>query len=320
MPLGSFSLNDRAAVLAERLASEPRRYNVTVDQLPGGARFVDCGIQAKGGLETGRLLAEICLAGLGSVTIAPARSDLWAGPTIEVRSDQPVAACLASQYAGWQLAAEKYFAMGSGPMRAAANREPIFADLQYIESPQQVVGVLETSKTPPSAIVEQIAAACHVSPDRVTLLGARTASIAGTVQVVARSVETALHKLHALKFDLQQVVSGYGTAPLPPIAKSDLTAIGWTNDAVLYGGDVTLWVHADDDQLAELGPQVPSNSSSDFGEPFASIFQRYNGDFYKIDPLLFSPGTITFINLASGKLHRFGTLRPDVLQHWLLQK
>ena len=150
-------------------------------------------------------------------------------------------------------------------------------------------------------------------PDHLTLLAARTASIAGTVQVVARSVETALHKLHELGYDLKNVVSGFGSAPLPPVAADDLAGIGRTNDAILYGGEVTLWVRDDDARLAEIGPQIPSCASRDFGEPFAAIFERYGRDFYKIDPLLFSPAVVTLVNLTSGKSHRFGELRPDVL-------
>ena len=207
--------------------------------------------------------------------------------------------------------------MGSGPMRAAANREPLFADIGQTESAEQVVGILETGKLPTDEIAQQIAAACKIDPANVLLLCAKTASLAGTVQVVARSVETALHKLHELKFDLSQLVSGYGVAPLPPIAKDDLTAIGWTNDAVLYGAEVTLWVNAEDDELSTIGPKVPSNSSSDYGEPFGQIFKRYNGDFYKIDPLLFSPAIVTFVNLRSGLTHRYGALQPGVLQQWL---
>ena len=44
-------------------------------------------------------------------------------PGIAVHVQHPVAACLASQYAGWAITPEGYFAMGSGPMRAAAGRE-----------------------------------------------------------------------------------------------------------------------------------------------------------------------------------------------------
>ena len=305
-------LNDRARKIAERLLNDPEQYRVGLQD-----SVIDCGVQATGGMEAGRLLAEICLGGLASVSLVPAERTLWHGPAVQVHTDHPISACMASQYAGWQLKGEKFFAMGSGPMRAAAHREPIFADIGYAEQPTRVVGVLETSKLPPREVIEKIATDCRVQPADVLLLCARTASLAGTIQVVARSVETALHKLHELKFDLKKVVSGYGVAPLPPIAKDDLTAIGWTNDAVLYGGEVTLWVRADDDELHALGPKVPSNSSADFGEPFAQIFPRYNGDFYKIDPLLFSPAVVTFVNLNSGRTHRFGTLQPGVLQQWL---
>jgi methenyltetrahydromethanopterin cyclohydrolase len=134
------------------------------------------------------------------------------------------------------------------------------------------------------------------------------------MQVVARSVETALHKLHEIGFDLTRVQSGYGIAPLPPIAADDLTGIGWTNDALLYGAEVTLWVRGDDDSLAELGSRVPSSASSDYGEPFAEIFERAGRDFYKIDPLLFSPAVVTFVNLDTGRTQRFGQTNRAVLE------
>jgi methenyltetrahydromethanopterin cyclohydrolase len=167
---------------------------------------------------------------------------------------------------------------------------------------------------PPDDVCAKIAEQCKVPPAAVTLVVARTASIAGTFQVVARAVETALHKLHELGYDLKNVASALGTAPLPPIAADDMTGIGRTNDAVLYGGEVTLWVRDDDARLAEIGPRIPSSASPDCGEPFSAIFERYGRDFYKIDPLLFSPAVVTLVNLSSGRPQRFGKLRPDVLQ------
>jgi methenyltetrahydromethanopterin cyclohydrolase len=131
--------------------------------------------------------------------------------------------------------------------------------------------------------------------------------------VVARSLETALHKLHELKFDLKQIVSGFGAAPLPPVAKDELSAIGRTNDAILYGGRVTIWVIAEDDQLVEIGPKVPASASPDYGAPFGSIFERAGGDFYKIDPMLFSPAEIVLCNLKTGRSFAFGRVRGDVL-------
>jgi methenyltetrahydromethanopterin cyclohydrolase len=82
----------------------------------------------------------------------------------------------------------------------------------------------------------------------------------------------------------------------------------------LYGAQVILWVRADDDQLGELGPKVPSSASPDHGAPFAEIFKRYGMDFYKIDPLLFSPAAVCLHNLTSGKSHTFGSVAADVLR------
>jgi methenyltetrahydromethanopterin cyclohydrolase len=288
------SLNELAWRRCDELAANAERLNIAVSTTAAGTRIIDCGVKAVGGVEAGRCLAEICLADCGSVAIA-------SGPSVTVRTDQPVLACLASQYAGWPITGEKFFAMGSGPMRAVRGREPLLEHLGYREKAERVVGVLETSKLPTEQACEQIAAQCGVACSGVTLVVARTASIAGTVQVVARSIETALHKMQELGYDIKNVVSGIGSAPLPPVAADDLVGIGRTNDAVLYGGDVTLWVRDDDARLVEIGPRIPSSASADFGEPFAAIFERYGRDFYKIDPLLFSPATITFNNLRTGR-------------------
>jgi methenyltetrahydromethanopterin cyclohydrolase len=310
----SFDLNLRALEIADELAARAEELRVAVTTLDNDARIIDCGAKALGSIEAGVLLAEVCLAGMGRVNVTAGRAELWPGPAVSVATDQPVAACMASQYAGWQITGEKYFAMGSGPMRAAGSREPLFEKIGHRERPQRIVGVLETRKLPPTAVCAQLAADCGVSPDRLTLLVAPTASIAGTIQIVARSVETALHKMHEIGFDLQQIVSGYGLAPLPPIASDDLVGIGRTNDAILYGGEVTLWINGEDEQIAALGPKISSSSSADYGEPFAAIFERYGRDFYKIDPLLFSPAAVTLVNLRSGRCHRFGETNAAVLQ------
>jgi methenyltetrahydromethanopterin cyclohydrolase len=309
------NLNELAWKKCDELASEAERLNVVVSSTSAGTRVIDCGVKTAGGLEAGRRLAEICLAGCGHVEIGPANDfTLKHNLLLTVRSDQPVVACLAAQYAGWQITGEKFFAMGSGPMRAAACKEELFQHLGHREKSNRVVGVLETGKLPTEEVFDKIAKDCGVAPNMITLAVARTASMAGTVQIVARSVETALHKLHTIGYDIKNVVSGMGSAPLPPVAADDLVGIGRTNDAVLYGGEVTLWVRDDDAKLAEIGPKIPSSASADFGEPFAAVFERYGRDFYKIDPLLFSPAVITLVNLNSGRAQRFGELRPDVLQ------
>src|SRR5437667_335635 len=72
--------------------------------------------------------------------------------------------------------------------------------------------------------------ACH----QLTFAAAPTASLAGAVQIAARVVETGLHKMDVIGFDVTRVGSACGTAPLAPIARNDLRAIGRTNDCILY--------------------------------------------------------------------------------------
>ncbi|MEE3370836.1 MAG: methenyltetrahydromethanopterin cyclohydrolase [Planctomycetota bacterium] len=309
------NLNASGHACLNPLAQSTDRLRIDSTRAACGTQLLDFGVHCRGSLAAGRLMAEVCLAGLGSAEIVPGSHAVFPGPAVAIRTDQPVAACLASQYAGWQISGESFFAMGSGPMRAAAAKEQLFEQIGITETAEHAVGVLESSKLPPTAVCEQIASDCGVPADRLTLLVARTASLSGTIQVVSRSVETALHKMHEIGFELDRLVSGYGVAPLPPVAADDLVGIGRTNDAVLYGAEVTLWVTGDDPSLEELGPQIPSCSSPAFGQPFADIFEDHNRDFYKIDPLLFSPAVVTLNNLDSGRQFRFGETRPDVLRN-----
>jgi methenyltetrahydromethanopterin cyclohydrolase len=304
------TLNERANRVADELERNAERLRLSVSRV-AGARIIDCGGAVTGSLASGLGLARACLADLGEVSFVP--DPTVGGPAVQVTTDDPVRACLASQYAGWQVQVGKFFAMGSGPIRALSAREEIFQHIPGKEESPVAVGVLETRKHPTEDVVASFVGKLPVSAESLTLLVAPASSMAGTVQVVARSIETALHKLHELKFDVNQVVSGYGIAPLPPVAPDELAAIGRTNDAILYGGSVVLWVRADDEMLESIGPKVPSSSSQDHGEPFAEIFKRY-GDFYKIDPLLFSPAQVEFRNLKSGRCHRFGKLEPDLVR------
>jgi methenyltetrahydromethanopterin cyclohydrolase len=308
------TLNERALRLADHMANNATALKIAVGRTTSGARVLDCGIGAPGGLQAGLGLARVCLAGQAEVALVPGDIGGVPCPNVQVSSDQPVSACMASQYAGWSIDVDGYFAMGSGPMRAAWGKEELFDKIGGRERAPVVVGALETAKVPPDAVIDYLCEQLDVSASKLTLLMAPAASLAGTVQVVARSLETALHKLHELNFDLGQIVSGFGSAPLPPVASKDLHAIGRTNDAILYGGRVVLWVQADDDQLADIGPKVPSSASSDHGAPFVDIFNRYDRDFYKIDPMLFSPAVICFNNLRSGRCFTFGRVEPEVLK------
>lgn len=307
-------LNEKALRLADHMAATAAPLRIAVTNTPNGARILDCGVAVEGGLQAGLAMARVCLAGQAEVALVPGSWDDLPVPLVQVHSDHPVLACMASQYAGWQVSVGKFFAMGSGPMRAAYGKEELFDRIPGREQASAAVGVLETHKLPGDDVTAYLAERLNLPPNKLTLLAAPASSQAGNVQVVARSLETALHKLYELKLDIGQIVSGFGTAPLPPVAADFLGAIGRTNDAILYGGQVVIWVRAEDEQLAEIGPKVPSSASPDHGAPFADIFERYQRDFYRIDPLLFSPARIVFQNLKSGRCHIFGRIEREILR------
>ncbi len=309
------SLNDRAELVAKEMIERQGELGV-MSQRIGTGLVIDAGVDTMGSLNAGLFLARACLADLGTVSIVPGCVGDVNLPSVAVNISHPVVACMASQYAGWQIKVDKFFAMGSGPMRANFGGETLFDDpslAPFKESTPNAVGVLETSQLPTREVVEYIADKCSISPLRVVLMVAKTASLAGGVQVVARSVETALHKLHELKFDLSQIVGGFGAAPLPPVAGDDMAAIGRTNDAVLYGGQVTLCASGVDDELEAVAKQLPSNSSKDYGRPFGEVFKLYNYDFYKLDPMLFSPAAVCIHNLKTGNVFSAGSVNEDLL-------
>jgi methenyltetrahydromethanopterin cyclohydrolase len=311
----SRSLNITAQELIDRQVA-PNLSRLRIAQPSSGkdGRILDFGCQVPGGLEAGLLLARICMADLANVQIVPADLGIWQGPMLQVTTDDPLAACMASQYAGWKVAQGKFFAMGSGPMRSKRMREEILAHLGLHDESPCAVGVLECDQIPSSDIIELVANQCGVGIEQTTLCVAPTRSIAGVIQVVARSIETAMHKLHELGFDLHKVVSAHGTAPIPPMAKDFAEGIGRTNDAILYGGQVTLWVDGSDLDIESIGAKVPSIASKDFGKPFAKTFREYQYDFYKVDPGLFAPAMVTFVNLRTGHSFRYGKLFPEVLR------
>ena len=313
--MADLGMNERAWALADAALARTAELGIAARTLDSGARLIDAGIDAPGGLEAGLLLAHLCMGGLGHVSFTPLTigGDAW--PGVQVRTDHPAMACMASQYAGWAISHEGYFAMGSGPLRSRARVEKeLFARLDYAEDAARGVLVLEGAAWPTRAAVEWVATRSGLAPQALTFAIAPTASLAGGVQVVARVIETGLHKMETLGFDVRRVVSAIGTAPLPPVAKSDMRAIGRTNDCVLYGGRAYYTVRAEDDELETLAQQLPSSASRDYGTPFYDIFKRYDNDFYKIDPLLFSPGEVWLTSASSGRTFHGGSLHPQVLR------
>jgi methenyltetrahydromethanopterin cyclohydrolase len=320
------SVNKRAAKIVQQMIDEREALGISVEPLDNGATVVDAGVRVPGSLEAGRLFSCACMGGLGQVSFTQMNFDsqdsdndsgFWL-PAVEVSVSNPDIACMASQYAGWAVQLEKYFAIGSGPARALYAGEEIYKRIGYRDQSETAVLMLESRQLPGVEVAAYVAEKCGVKPEQLILLIAPTASLVGSVQIAARSAETGLHKLAELGFDVRRVLAAYGVCPLAPVAADDLHAIGRTNDAILYGSQVFYSVRAEDGELAALIEKVPSASSRDYGVPFYELFMRYKGDFYQIDRLLFSPAQIQINNVGSGRTFSAGRLNPSLIHASLL--
>jgi len=309
----NLSVSKLAKKLVKKLIDNSKKLNVLVKKGPLNCTIIDAGIKIKGSEQAGKLIAEICMGGLGIINLKKTNTfPHWPLET-KVESKHPVISCLASQYAGWNLSHEKFYALASGPGRAIARREELFKDLQYVDQSKFVYLVMEVDKTPPKEIIEKISNDCKTTAENIILILTPTQSISGVIQVVSRVSEVGLHKLHTLKFPLENVEEVCGSAPIPPVSKDFITSMGRTNDAILYGGNVELKVRGTDEQISKLAKNLPSTSSKDYGKPFAEIFKNYKGDFYAIDPNLFSPGKVTVTSLETNKIFVEGKLNSDLL-------
>ena len=320
------SVNQRAAAIVAKMIADGEALGIAVHRLPNKTTLIDAGLKVRGSLLAGKMFAEACLGGLAEVSFTQlAYEDHDAGPegsfwlpAVSVSVSHPHIACMAAQYAGWAITRGKFFAMGSGPARALYAGEELFHKLDYKDQSEVAILLLEGGKLPSEEVADYVAGKCGVDASQLTLLIAPTASLVGSVQIAARVVETGMHKLVELGFDVRKVLAGYGVCPLPPVAADDLHAIGRTNDAVLYGGQAHYTVQADDDELVNLVVNVPSSTSKDYGLPFYELFQRYGGDFYRIDPMLFSPAQVSFNNLTSGHTFTAGQVNLSLLRTSLL--
>lgn len=309
------SVNARAGKLVEDLVANAQALRCSVTTGEAGERRIDLGATVPGGLEAGRRLGEICLGGLGTVAITSA-SGLERWPLgVVVHSSNPVIACLGSQYAGWTITEEAsgFFALGSGPARALSRVEELYKELGYVDHHNKGALVIEGDKAPPSSVAKSVAEACGINPSDLTVLYAPTGSLAGTVQIAARVLEVSLHKAHALHFDLNNIVDGYGVAPIAPPIPDFVKAMGRTNDAIIYGGRIQLFVKGSDAKAKTLADALPSSTSSSYGKPFAETFAEVGGDFYKIDAMLFSPALVTVSNLDTGSSFHAGKIAADIV-------
>lgn len=304
------SVNDSAAALMDEMIEKKEVLSIDSFTLENGTKVVDAGVKISGGAEAGKYFTKVCLGGLGEINFAQEDRML-----IHVCVDHASTTCMASQYAEWSIDVGDFSAMGSGPARALSQVEDLYSDLDYHDEPDSAVLVLETRSHPDEEVAEYIADKCDVKPEDLYLSVRPTASIVGGVQISGRVVETGIHKLYELDFDIESIVTGIGSAPVSPVASNDLESMGQTNDCVLYGSRTIYFAEGvDDEEVEEIIEEVPSSASENYGKPFLELFEGYDYDFFKIDPNLFSPVQITINNIETGSVFRVGEVNEKLLE------
>jgi len=317
------SVNELAWKLVEEMRQKAKEYNVIVERTRLGTVLIDAGIKTDGGLLAGKMITEICMGGCGKSEITCKRYGDLEMASIFVYTDHPAVAILGAQFAGWRIKIEEFFAIGSGPARALTLKpKELYEEIGYKDECDKAVLVLETEKKPPEKVAEKLAEECGVQPENLAVILVPTTSIAGSIQISGRVVETGMHKLEKLGLNPKLIAYAWGYAPIAPSHPKFSEAMGRTNDSILYGG-VTFYAvrwKDDEEKLREILGNAPSKASKSYGKPFTQIFKEANYDFYKVDPKLFAPAVIMLNNLETGNTFVAGEVNVEVLkQSWGLK-
>jgi len=288
---------------------------IEVHELENGTIIADAGVKAPGGLGAGIYLSRLCMADLADIQLTPCDIKGALLPGVQVATDYPAVSCMASQCAMWQIKADKFFAMGSGPARVLARKtKDLYEKIGFEEFSDVGVLVLETNKLPDAAISAQIAEKCGIDPADLRLAVAPTDSVAGLVQVSARVVETGLHKLFTMGFDISTINSGWGRAPISPVVGDATMCMGSSNDAIIYGGETYYTLEYENlEELQQYLKGMPSEASRDYGAPFYNTFKASGFDFFKVDHNVFAPAKVVMNETRSRRTFLSGKINSEVL-------
>jgi methenyltetrahydromethanopterin cyclohydrolase len=308
-------INEMGFEVFEEMLDYEDELQLEVHELDNGTVVVDAGVNAQGGLGAGIDLSRLCMADLADIQLTPCVVKGILMPGVEVATDYPAVSCMASQCAMWQIKADKFFAMGSGPGRVLARKtKDLYEKIGFEEVSDVGVLVLESNKLPDEKVTSQIAEKCGIDPADLRLAVAPTDSVAGLVQVSARVVETGLHKLFTMGFDITTIKSGWGRAPISPITGDATMCMGSSNDAIIYGGETYYTLKYENlVELKQYLKDMPSQASRDWGAPFYKTFKAAGFDFFKVDHNVFAPAKVVMNEIVSRRTFVSGKVNDDVL-------
>ncbi|MHC1627967.1 MAG: methenyltetrahydromethanopterin cyclohydrolase [Candidatus Nezhaarchaeales archaeon] len=309
------SVNRLAMKIVNELIDHQEEYRVKVEKLPCGATIIDTGLEATGGYLTGLKLTEICLGGLANCWLTyQAYGDIEL-PTIVVATDHPALSLLGCQLAGWMIKVGDFFAPSSGPARALSLKpKKVFEKIGYKDEHSEAVIVMETNKKPTDEVAQKVAADCKVEPKNLYMVLTTTASMAGSVQVSGRVVETGLYRLEFLGLDPNKVVFASGSAPIMPPHPDVGISTAKEEDALLYGGVGSYVIDEEEAKLQEYASKAPATAWPDYGKTSYEALKAVNFDWSKLDPSFFTIGKLVLTSKKTGKTYIGGKVNPEMLR------
>lgn len=300
-------VNEKAYNLLDVIETERKKMiveNVGDGGASGEVVVLDMGVtnntrDVGNNVDFGIITAEATMGGFGKISIE--NNKIYVSI-----SSHPSIATLSCQMAGWRIKIGNEIAIGSGPAKIAARipKETI-ERIGYFENAEKAALLLETNVMPDESTARKI---LEKTKAKKVIVGAfRGDSMVGLINVLARVVEMGFYRMDYLKFDTNKCISGYGFVPIP---KLNADVMYTSNDALIYGADVTINVDGWDENLTD---KISSSSSPAYGKPFKDIFTEAGGDFYKIDLGIFAPAKITINDVKSNKKYVSGYINQDII-------
>ena len=311
-----YSVNRAAAAMIKDAIARADEFQIKAWRADCGATLVDMGLTCPGSWKAGQVFVEAGFGGLGKATYGTFELEPFCLPTIEVWTDHPVIAVVASQAGCWELGTGQYAEIGSGPARAVALADRWSGSGYVDQGADEVVVQLQTRRVPSDDLCRSVADACRVRPEQVYVVFAPTACLVGAIQVASRTVEQVMVKLFLHGFDIHTVRHGFGTAPVAPLTADEGEAMGRVNDCLFYGATTVLYADAPDEAIEPVISKLcfDVNAGEFWGMPFSGIFDRFGRNWFAVPDLIDSPAKVIINSLVTGHSFVGGQINRDVLR------
>ncbi|MEA2069904.1 MAG: methenyltetrahydromethanopterin cyclohydrolase [Asgard group archaeon] len=317
MTYNSLNLTKNVQPLVKKLQQHASLYQIS-SEIINDATIIDCGIHTKGSYSAGLLYSKITLGGLAQVTLSlpNSRNNKALLPKITVTSSHPVLATLGCQAASWTINKKDFFGMACGPGRILAQKpSSIFEMLAYNEESDQAIICLEADVLPPDHIIDYLSKKCSVEKENITILTVKTASLVECIQMAARPIELGIFKLvDQMGYPKEKIISAIGTGLMAPLSIDKDQANNFINNGLIYGTELYLIIQSTKgDNLPRLIKQLPSCSSSAYGQSFQEVFEAADRDFSKFDLSLLAPTKVTLNDIRTGRIYSAGKISKNYL-------